>query len=298
LKRDDQILSDIKNELKGCGDINLTSSTFDVGVKLWSKHCVLSFKHRTGDAKVDKTAEPFLNLVFLTDENLTNIMSAIMDVQRMWRRREVRKPDEQNIQCFWTLSIGTDTKRPKGGRISFDVKINWATRSSPDLRNERFPQLLLFFLKGDQGNITHEIRQYGPPLRKVNIPPNITARDFYDSVYVPPQDEVVSDKVQVAELTTPLLPFQRRTVNWLLEKEAVHFEHDMVVEGKSDELPEMFERYVSLEGKTFYANTALGWISTNLDALIYNQENLRGGILAEEMGLGNTPSRTVDMIHI
>jgi len=81
-------------------------------------------------------------------------------------------------------------------------------------------------------------------------------------------------------------------VEWLLEREGVHF-----VRGRLTPIVEQLEHHVSppgfvaatdADGSRIYANMHRGLIVTDFDLLPEHSTPLRGGILAEEMGLGKT----------
>ena len=117
-----------------------------------------------------------------------------------------------------------------------------------------------------------------------------TVSDFYDSVHVPPADLEVSPRIKEALNATSLLPFQERTVDWLLRREGVAFSSSGKLEPFINAAPPAsFRRTHDAIGVPCYTSQLRGAVVTDLaaakgDAL----QSLRGGILAEEMGLGKT----------
>ncbi|RAH46455.1 putative SNF2 family helicase/ATPase, partial [Aspergillus brunneoviolaceus CBS 621.78] len=120
-------------------------------------------------------------------------------------------------------------------------------------------------------------------------------RDFYENVHVPPDMPTGSAEIKCALTECQLFPFQRRTVRWLLQREGVKLCPDgqvIPIEVDSDnDLPASFIRITDADGKCCYASHLLMIVTTDISA---QRTVLRGGILAEEMGLG----KTVEMISL
>lgn len=113
-------------------------------------------------------------------------------------------------------------------------------------------------------------------------------RDFYDNVHVPKSEEVAVSGID--ELHCTLYPFQRRALKWLLERE----QSIDVSEKTPLELPPGFVRTVDADGKQCFVSRFLGLVTTD-EKVVWNiPSKLKGGILAEEMGLG----KTVEMIGL
>jgi E3 ubiquitin-protein ligase SHPRH len=117
-----------------------------------------------------------------------------------------------------------------------------------------------------------------------------TLSDFYDSVHVPPADIEVSQRIKQSLVDTRLLPFQERTVDWLLRREGVTFSSSGLLKPFfNTSPPASFRQTQDATGVPCYVSQLRGTIVTNLDAVKGDAlQSLRGGILAEEMGLGKT----------
>jgi E3 ubiquitin-protein ligase SHPRH len=126
-----------------------------------------------------------------------------------------------------------------------------------------------------------------------------TLADFYDSVHVPPTDLKVSPRVQHALTDTVLYPFQTRAVDWLLRREGVAFTPSGLLEPYiEDAPPASFRQIQDATGRICHVSQLRGMAVSDLraaegDAL----QSLRGGILAEEMGLGKTVELMALMTH-
>ncbi|KAK6334059.1 hypothetical protein TWF696_002561 [Orbilia brochopaga] len=126
----------------------------------------------------------------------------------------------------------------------------------------------------------------------------IKARDFYSAVYVPDPDNLVPEMIQVSELTTPMFPFQMRTVSWMMEREGVTGKGGYVRPlPVVPSLPSLcIQETVDWDGNKMWVSVPLALTTSNKQEI----ENLaaacriQGGILAEEMGLG----KTVELISL
>ncbi|KAK3308120.1 SNF2 family N-terminal domain-containing protein [Chaetomium strumarium] len=128
--------------------------------------------------------------------------------------------------------------------------------------------------------------------------PSWSPQDFYEAACVPDKaslDAAVSS-MEIPKLEATLYPFQRRAVQWLLRREGAEWSPGSharapgvrpYVMSASSELPISFTSAKDADGSTIYLSPLLG-VATRDTALFRSVQDLRGGILAEEMGLGKT----------
>lgn len=123
-------------------------------------------------------------------------------------------------------------------------------------------------------------------------------RDFYRNVHVPADTPKTSADIKCDMIECRLYPFQRRAVRWLLEREGMEVQSTGKVlpiqRSKANRVPASFREFTDVDGKPYFTShlfmTATRGFANWYDA----EERLKGGILAEEMGLG----KTVEMITL
>ena len=114
-----------------------------------------------------------------------------------------------------------------------------------------------------------------------------TPSDFYDSVHVPDKSTKIDPSLD-GILESELFPFQKRAVSWMLGREGVKMEKGQAVQ---NDLPAEGKRHgfylpvKDAEGKHCYVNYLQGVVSREPPN---EGDQLSGGLLAEEMGLGKT----------
>ncbi|KFY41750.1 hypothetical protein V494_02811 [Pseudogymnoascus sp. VKM F-4513 (FW-928)] len=137
------------------------------------------------------------------------------------------------------------------------------------------------------------IKAYFPdPAQINNNGTRISPQDFYNSVHVPAKKDAAAESIEIPELETQLYPFQKRAVRWLLEREGVEWSvednclNNAVV--KPARMPCSFYEVVDEDGRTCWVSSLLQAATPDLSMYRKAEDELIGGLLVEEMGLGKT----------
>jgi E3 ubiquitin-protein ligase SHPRH len=162
-------------------------------------------------------------------------------------------------------------------------------------------------------NVTHSIqnmvntRQKPPALERVidtYFPdPNVqletwTPQDFYQSVCTPDKNDAIAATIDI-DIKSTLYPFQKRAVRWLLRREGMDWDGKKVqprdaADIRDEFLPPSFIEAEDACGQPCFVSSLYGCVTLDLQSFQSAAVDLKGGILAEEMGLG----KTVEMISL
>ncbi|KAF1950746.1 hypothetical protein CC80DRAFT_455455 [Byssothecium circinans] len=115
--------------------------------------------------------------------------------------------------------------------------------------------------------------------------------DFYHAVHVPPTDEIIPPRLHQSLTDTKLYPFQKRAVNWLLRREGMEVSASgeiQTIPQSTSAAPVSFKRTQDATGQTCHVSHLRGMVVADPSSVWDANTALRGGILAEEMGLGKT----------
>lgn len=122
--------------------------------------------------------------------------------------------------------------------------------------------------------------------------------DFYRNVHIPEDTPKTSANIKCGMFESQLYPFQRRAVRWLLQREGMELHPNgkvvPVQKTSGNHLPASFQEFVDADGRPYFASRLFITATTGFPNWYDAEEHLKGGILAEEMGLG----KTVEMIAL
>ncbi|TIC99656.1 putative ATP-dependent helicase [Colletotrichum higginsianum] len=123
--------------------------------------------------------------------------------------------------------------------------------------------------------------------------------DFYEAAHVPAADDQTALSIEIPELSATLYPYQKKTIQWLLKREGVCWNvsgPDSVSSIEDLPAPQDADGAYSFRkvrdplatGRPLYVSHLYHAITTDLAPFQHAEQSVRGGILAEEMGLGKT----------
>ncbi|KAK1968457.1 SNF2 family domain-containing protein [Colletotrichum sublineola] len=188
------------------------------------------------------------------------------------------------------------TASTQGGfyKVSFYFNLYWNETKSPycwlrsSVERKLSQQILDIFLPDvASSSSTNRGQESWSPL------------DFYEAAHVPASNDKTALSIEVPELTASLYPYQKKTVQWLLRREGVRwngsnpdsirFIEDLPAPQEVDGAHSFRKIRDELgTGMSFYVSNLYHVITTDLGPFQHAEQSVRGGILAEEMGLGKT----------
>ena len=184
---------------------------------------------------------------------------------------------------------------PDSEYISLEVVTLWTeSLETPDLKKLQDSALEVF---------TKYVLQEGSPQGRIpdqgsrreamlGEPKEWSPRQFYDSVHVPESADTTAEKIKFPGMECDLFPFQKRAVRWLLQREGQEVQADgrlaPMENLPSGGLPASFTRQQDADGGTYYFSHLFMTLIRDPSQWYDAANHLRGGILAEEMGLGKT----------
>ncbi|KAG6357039.1 hypothetical protein INS49_014915 [Diaporthe citri] len=174
--------------------------------------------------------------------------------------------------------------------LTFNFQVNWnvstttfATAFSPyqqkfrrEILAEAFPELFAVPRQKKQDSCSPQM--------------------FYEAAHIPDAGSTPPEDFAIEGMNATLYPFQRRAVRWMLGREGVQWcgrpdGNDSVVKNIAFEpfdAPSAFAKIRDADGQVCYISKLLGKITKNPAPFENLEQNFRGGILSEEMGLGKT----------
>lgn len=174
--------------------------------------------------------------------------------------------------------------------LTFDFQVNWnvstaafATAFSPyqqkfrkEILSEAFPDLFVASRQSQEDSCSPQM--------------------FYEAAHVPDSSSTPPEDFTIEGMNATLYPFQRRAVQWMLRREGVEWRRHP--DGKGSlvkdialepfDAPSAFTKVRDADGQVCYVSKLLWKVTKDPAPFESLEQNFRGGILSEEMGLGKT----------
>ncbi|KAI0852233.1 SNF2 family N-terminal domain-containing protein [Daldinia vernicosa] len=192
--------------------------------------------------------------------------------------------------ALWVgVSVSLERKNNRD-QLQLSLQLNWNSTHSPhSLRSSAERALSQQVL---DTFFTNQTQEQGAANEK------LSPQAFYDAAFVPEKDPVSPLPLSAPKLmTSKLFPFQRRALQWLLNREGVKWS-DRCSNGKpgleplsppsANSLPLSFSMVNDADGRLVYISNLYHVITRDISAFRKSETAVKGGILAEEMGLGKT----------
>ncbi|KAJ5948434.1 hypothetical protein N7454_001741 [Penicillium verhagenii] len=180
-----------------------------------------------------------------------------------------------------------------------EVTILWRdSLEIPDIVHLRDPVLHVFgkyalreaFELPGSVSTTRSLRE-----RLLGSPQAWSPQRFYESVHVPQNTEKAPTDIKCPNMVCELFPFQKRAVRWLLQREGMKLQSNgdltpiRVSSSSAGGIPASFQKMEDADGRTCYFSHLFMIIATDISQWADDAaDHIKGGILAEEMGLGKT----------
>lgn len=281
-----------------CGDIDISQENSnitrtDVGQLIDIRLCGIESEiPDTGrwqlnlEPRANYRGRGFALMLSLDDSTVTQGLMSALHVAEA----QAFNPGEES--CLWA---GVDISVRQAGesiQLRLLTEVRW---------NER---LTIWGNERSKSNVQQTLRDevlgtWYPDLHRASSKPHSwSPQDFYEAACVPSKDELDAEvsSMEVTGLEAVLYPFQRRAVQWLLRREGVQWHRDAAnkqtsiqpyISPASPDLPVSFVRAKDADSNAICISALLG--AATKDTSIFRPfQDLRGGILAEEMGLGKT----------
>ncbi|KAI0502986.1 SNF2 family N-terminal domain-containing protein [Xylaria bambusicola] len=217
------------------------------------------------------------------DQNFSNTALAALEVLDLSREDSTQ---EGALTVLTTISLNEDDGMH---HLHFTLTVNFNT-ATYTLRNARQRQI--------SKHILDVLRIPGPSQSVVDQSTAISPRSFYQAAFMPTRGEFNDlQSVVIPDLKAELYPFQRRAVQWLLMREGIMYDgmgSDGVLQlteyprPPKSTLPFSFHCCNDVNGQQYYVSDLYHLATRDVAPFQDAENNLRGGILAEEMGLGKT----------
>ncbi|KAF7938728.1 uncharacterized protein EAE98_001066 [Botrytis deweyae] len=200
--------------------------------------------------------------------------------------RDSKKRAQQSSK-LWTEAGISVYKMGDSDYIRIDFTIKWeVTTNRKSIQPKKTDALLKV------------LNTYFPNPNSTSLEP-LSAQDFYQSAHSPDPVDETAASIETPGLESTLYPFQKRAVQWMLRREGSEWSRAAgCIETTQSEaigrIPPSFFAATDVQGRSCYVSHLFAIVTFDLAPFFWMDQDIKGGILAEEMGLG----KTVEMIAL
>ncbi|ESZ90401.1 hypothetical protein SBOR_9212 [Sclerotinia borealis F-4128] len=229
----------------------------------------------------DDNGNPLLTVPLSLEYALMSILNPFDDVLIcLLVDRDSKKYARQSSKLWTEVGISLQ-RRDDSDYIQIIFTIKWDVTVHPESIQPKKTDALLKVLSA-----------YFPDPNGTNLD-SLSAQDFYQSAYSPDPNDELAASIETPELQATLYPFQKRAVQWLLRREGYEWSRETrSVQGSqfkaTCQLPLSFIAATDAQGRSCYVSHLFGIVTFDLAPFLAIEREIKGGILAEEMGLGKT----------
>ncbi|OAA52024.1 SNF2-related protein [Metarhizium rileyi] len=184
---------------------------------------------------------------------------------------------------IWVAAAMSMIVHDKEVTMQLSVELNWNETPSP-----------YYALPSSKNRkLTGRIIDFAFPKSQKQDESAWSPMDFYEAAHIPPKNDKMALDIDVLGLKSKLFPYQKRTLQWLLAREGVRWSQaearleSIPVEDQSTPI-DSFRTVRDADGNAVFLSDVFQTITR--DRTLYRRADrcVKGGILAEEMGLGKT----------
>ncbi|RFU80897.1 snf2 family helicase atpase [Trichoderma arundinaceum] len=203
---------------------------------------------------------------------------------------EKSNPKRTVVGAIWTAADVTIEQLQGLISMTFHFQLFWNETPSP----------YAFLRRNDERRCSEKlIHAFLSPQDRALNPASWSPMDFYNAAHVPPKNDTSSLSIDVPGLNASLFPYQKRTLQWLLRREGVKWAtqdeaiHPLLEAEQNLDL-DLFRPVNDANNHRIYLSDVLQAITRDPTPYYQASKLVKGGILAEEMGLG----KTLEMISL
>ncbi|TGO16336.1 hypothetical protein BTUL_0029g00260 [Botrytis tulipae] len=229
----------------------------------------------------DDNDNSLLTIPLSLENTSMSIQSSFHDVLICLMVDRDSKKRAQQSSKLWTEAGISVHKMDDSDYIHIDFTIKWEVTTN---RESIQPQKTDALLK--------VLNTYFPDPNSISLEP-LSAQDFYQSAYSPDPNDEIAASIETPGLESTLYPFQKRAVQWMLRREGSEWSRaagciETAQSKARGRLPPSFFAATDLQGRSCYISHLFAIVTFDLAPFFWMDQDIKGGILAEEMGLGKT----------